>query len=333
MSVKTSSSAKASKGKILSYLGLGLACIGILILLVLPTMVPPYYSYLLATIFTTALLATSLNLVLGYGGLLHLHHGVFYGIGAYTVAIIMTKTSWPFALAVILGPLMAAVIAFVIGWFCVRLRGLYFGMLTLALGQLVWAIVYRWNALTNGDNGIHAIPVPDFLTSINSVYYTTLLVLLVSLVILNMITKSPFGLTLLATRDNPVRSESLGINVKRHRLIAFVIAGFFAGLAGVLFVLIERSVAPSLLYWDKSAEVLIMCLMGGLTVFLGPTLGAAILVLLSMIVGLYTEYWLLVLGILLLVLVLFLPQGILGYLVDKTKGRSHQRGESSNASN
>jgi len=306
---------------------MGLAVVGTLILLMIPSILTQYYVYLLATIFTTALLATSLNLVLGYGGLLHLHHGVFFGVGAYTVAIVMTKTTWPFAVAVLLAPLVAALIAFVIGWFCVRLRGLYFGMLTLALGQLVWAIVYRWNALTDGDNGIHAVPVPEFLTSVNSVYYTTLMVLIVSLVILYLITKSPFGLTLLATRDNPVRSESVGINVKRHRLTAFVIAGFFAGIAGVLFVLVERSVAPSLLFWNKSAEILIMCLMGGLTAFMGPALGAAILVFLSMIVGLYTEYWLLVLGLLLLILVLFLPQGILGYLMDNFRKNRSMRGE------
>ncbi|MDR3601676.1 MAG: branched-chain amino acid ABC transporter permease [Desulfosporosinus sp.] len=323
-----SSSSLILQEKFRTYLGLGMAVAGILILLAIPSLISPYYVYLLATIFTTALLATSLNLVLGYGGLLHLHHAVFYGIGAYTVAIIMTKTSWPFAIAVVLGPLVAALIALVIGWFCVRLRGLYFGMLTLALGQLVWAIVYRWNALTNGDNGIHSIPVPEFLTSVNSVYYTTLLVLIVSLVILYLIIKSPFGLTLIATRDNPMRSESLGINVKRHRLTAFVIAGFFAGVAGVLFILVERSVAPSLLFWNKSAEILIMCLMGGLTVFMGPTLGAAILVVLSMIVGLYTEYWLLVLGLLLLILVLFLPQGILGYLLkSRNNKKPSMRGE------
>ncbi|TGE38433.1 branched-chain amino acid ABC transporter permease [Desulfosporosinus fructosivorans] len=327
MSTNDMSSIKNSKGTFSTYLGLGLALAGILILLMVPNILTQYYVYLLATVFTTALLASSLNLILGYGGLLHLHHGVFFGVGAYTVAIVMTKTSWPFAAAVLLAPLFAALIALVIGWFCVRLRGLYFGMLTLALGQLVWAIVYRWNALTNGDNGIHAIPVPEFLTSINSVYYTTLLVLIASLVMLYVISKSPFGLTLLATRDNPVRSESVGINVKRHRLIAFVIAGFFAGIAGVLFVLVERSVAPSLLFWNKSAEILIMCLMGGLTVFMGPTLGAGILVLLSMVVGLYTEYWLLVLGLLLLILVLFLPQGILGVLMEIHGKRRSMRGE------
>ncbi len=326
MSTNNLKSIKSPK-KLSTYLGWAFAVAGVLILLVVPTILTQYYVYLLATVFTTALLASSLNLVLGYGGLLHLHHGVFFGVGAYTVAIVMTKTSWPFAVAILLAPMVAALIALVIGWFCVRLRGLYFGMLTLALGQLVWAIVYRWNALTNGDNGIHAIPVPESLSSINSVYYTTLLVLIISLIILYMITKSPFGITLLATRDNPVRSESIGINVKSHRLIAFVIAGFFAGIAGVLFVLVERSVAPSLLFWNKSAEILIMCLMGGLTVFMGPTLGAGILVLLSMIVGLYTEYWLLVLGLLLLILVLFLPQGILGYLMESYDKRRSMRGE------
>lgn len=327
MSVNSSNSLKIPQEKLKTYLGLGLGITGIALLLAIPAIISQYYVYLLATVFTTALLASSLNLVLGYGGLLHLHHGVFYGIGAYTVAIVMTKTSWPFAVAVVLGPLIAALIALLIGWFCVRLRGLYFGMLTLALGQLIWAIVYRWNALTNGDNGIHAIPVPEFLRSVNAVYYATLVVLVVSLAILFLITKSPFGLTLLGTRDNPVRSESVGINVKRHRLTAFVIAGFFAGIAGVLFVLVERSVAPSLLFWSKSAEILIMCLMGGLTVFMGPTLGAGILVLLSMIVGLYTEYWLLVLGLLLLILVLFLPQGILGFLVESYDKRRSRRGE------
>lgn len=303
-----------SRKNSLSRISLLVLIAGFGLFLVFPKFLSPYYIYLLATVFTTALLATSLNLVLGYGGLLHLHHAVFFGVGAYTVGIIMTKTTWPFTLAIILAPVISALIALIIGWFCVRLRGLYFGMLTLAMGQLVWAIVYRWTALTNGDNGIHSIPVPDFLTSLNSVYYVALIVLCASLVIMSQITKSAFGLTLQAARDNQTRAESIGVNVKGHRLTAFVIAGFFAGISGVLFVLVDRTIAPSLLFWNKSAEVLIMCLMGGMSVFMGPALGAFILVLLSMVVGLYTEYWLLVLGIILLILVLFLPQGILGFI-------------------
>ncbi|SPF37537.1 Branched-chain amino acid transport system / permease component family protein [Candidatus Desulfosporosinus infrequens] len=287
------------------------------ILLALPPVLPRYYLYLLASIFVTALLATSLNFILGYGGLLQLHHAVFFGVGAYTFSILMIKTSLPFGLAVIAGPVTATVIAFVIGWFCVRLRGLYFGMLTLALGQLVWAIIFRWSALTGGDDGLHGIPVPEIFSSLQGTYYISLGVLTVCLGVLYLILKSPFGLILLATRDNPERCESVGINIRRHRLAAFMIAGFFAGIAGVLFVLVEKSVSPSILTWGKSAEIMIMCLLGGLNTFFGPTLGAAVIVFLSMKVGAYTEYWLLVLGIILLVLVLVLPQGILGFWEEK----------------
>ncbi len=304
----------------------------LLILLILPPVLPRYYIYLLASIFVTALLATSLNFILGFGGLLQLHHGVFYGVGAYTISLILTKTAMPFWVAVFAAPVMAALFALVIGWFCVRLRGLYFAMLTLALGQLVWAVVFRWTGFTGGDDGLHGIPVPRAISSLTSVYYVTLVVFAACLVLMYIMLKSPFGLSLLATRDNPVRSESVGINLRRHRLAAFTIAGFFAGVAGVLFVLVEKSVSPSLLYWSESAEIMIMCLLGGLTTFFGPTLGAAIIVFLSMKVGTVTEYWLLVLGIILLVLVLVLPQGILGFLDERVKAtRTAQGGLGKNA--
>lgn len=192
------------------------------------------------------------------------------------------------------------------------LRGVYFGMLTIALGQLVWAIIYRWNSLTGGDDGIHAIPIPEALSSPTVMYYVAFLAFTVCSLVLFVLIKSPFGLILKASRDNSIRAEGIGVNVRKHQLIAFVTSGFFAGVAGVLFILLERSVTPSMLYWNKSAEVLIMCLIGGIGTFLGPSLGAAILVLLSMVIGVYTDYWLLVLGSILLVLVLFLPQGILG---------------------
>ncbi len=309
----------------------------LLLLLITAVFLPPflssYYLYLLTTIIMTALLAASLNFVLGYGGLLQLHHAVFFGIGAYTVALILTKTTWPFWVAAIAAPLVAGFFALLIGWFCVRLRGLYFGMLTLALGQLVWAVVYKWRSFTGGDDGIHAIPIPDYLASPTAVYYVNLAVLVISLIVLYIIIKSPFGLTLVATRDNPVRSQSVGVNIRRHQLAAFVLAGFFAGVAGVLFVLIEQSVSPSLLYWSKSAEVLIMCLLGGMAVFMGPTLGAAVLVLLSMVVGTYIDYWLLVLGLILLLLVLFLPQGVLGFLQEKLTGRKSAEGGERDAAN
>lgn len=294
--------------------GLIIAAVLVGVLLFFPPFVPRYYIYLLATILVTALLANSLNFVLGYGGLLQLHHAVFYGVGAYAAALILVRTSWPFWLGMLAAPFVAAFAALLIGWFCVRLRGLYFGMLTLALGQLVWAVVYRWYKFTGGDDGIHGVPVPEWLSSINAAYYFIFFISAISLAILYIIINSPFGLTLQAVRDNPARSESVGVDIKRHQLAAFVLSGFFAGVAGVLFVVLERSVSPALLFWNKSAEILIMCLLGGMFTFAGPLLGAAAIVVISTVVGVYTEYWLFVLGIILLAVVLFLPQGILGFL-------------------
>jgi branched-chain amino acid transport system permease protein len=289
-----------------------------------PLVLSPYANYLLTSIFITALFATSLNFVLGYGGLLQFHHAVPFGVGAYASAIVLTKTNLPFLLGIIAGPIAAAIITLFIGWFCVRLRGLYFGMLTLALGQLVWAIIYRWNSLTGGDDGIHAVPIPEVLGSPTVIYYIAFLAFSVGLLVLFTLVKSPFGLLLKASRDNSVRAEGIGVDVHRHQLIAFVISGFFAGIAGVVFVLLERSVTPSMLYWNKSAEVLIICLIGGMGTFLGPSLGAAILVLLSMVIGVYTDYWLLVLGSILLLLVLFLPQGILGLASELLQKLTHK---------
>ncbi len=301
--------------------------------LILPFLAPLYYVYLASSILVTALLASSLNFVLGYGGLMQLHQAVFYGVGAYAVAILASKTALPFWTSFLAGPLAAAAAALVIGWFCVRLRGLYFGMLTLALGQLVWAVVYRWYNFTGGDDGIHGIPVPDWLSSINSTYYFIFVVCALALTALYLIIKSPFGLTLQAVRDNPVRSESVGIDNKKLQLAAFVLSGFFAGLAGVLFLVLERSVSPALLFWNKSAEILIMCLLGGMYTFFGPVLGAAVIVILATITGMYTEYWLMVLGSILLVVVLFIPQGILGFAGDLWAKKTGKGAREINASN
>lgn len=294
----------------------------LVVLLILPPFIPRFYVYVLNLVFVTALLAMSLNLVLGYGGMLQLHHCVFYGVGAYTAALMFTKTPLPMWMGFMAGPLMAAAVGLLIGWFCVRLRGIYFGMLTIALGMLVWAIIYRWYDFTGGDDGIHGIPLPALLSSINGSYYFALIITVICLVVLYLIVKSPFGSMLQAIRDNPERSEAVGINTGRHRLAAFVIASFFGGIAGVLFVTLERSISPSLLFWDVSAEVLIMCILGGMFTFSGPVLGATMVVLLRIFVGIYTEYWTLILGIILLLLVIFLPEGVMGYFQEKFKPRA-----------
>ena len=316
--------------KLLDSKGWGLPLVLFLILLLLPTFIPRFFVYILGLIYVTSLLAMSLNLLVGHGGMFQFHHAVFYGVGAYTVALILTKTSWPLWVGFIAGPIVAAFTGLIIGWFCVRLTQLYFGMLQISLGSLIWAIEYRWYKFTGGDDGIHGIPMPAFLSSLNRSYYFILIVLAVSLILLYLIFKSPFGSTLLAIRDNPQRCGAMGIHVRRHQLLAIVIGTFFAGVAGVLFVVLERSVFPDLLFWVLSLEIFIMCLLGGWFTFAGPALGAAITVALRTFVGKYTEYWTLILGVLLILLIFFLPQGVMGYLQEIFKPRIKEGNERGN---
>jgi len=287
------------------------------IFLFVPSFLPRFHVYLLGLIFTTGLLAVSLNLVLGLGGMYQFHHAVFYGIGAYTVALVITKTALSPWIGFLLAPLVSALLSLAIGLICVRLSKLYFGMLQISLGSLVWAVVFRWYSFTGGDDGIHGISVPDIISSTSGAYYFSLVLTGLCLVVMQRIVNSPFGRSFQAVRDNPVRSEAVGINVKRVQLTWMVISGAFAGIAGSMFVVIEGSVFPELMFWTLSLEIIIMCLLGGWFTFLGPMLGAAIIVLLRTFVGIYTEYWTIILGIVLMLLILFLPQGVLGYFLEK----------------
>ncbi len=291
------------------------------LLLLLPSFLPRFYIYLLALIFVTGLLATSLNLVLGFGGMYQLHHAVFYGTGAYSAALVLTKTGLPVWVGFLAAPLLAALLSLLMGLLCVRLSKLYFGMLQLSLGSLVWAVVFRWYAFTGGDDGIHGIPLPDLISSTTGTYYFTLIITGICLFLMYRVVNSPFGRIFQAIRDNPGRGEAIGINVKAHQLTGLVIAGLFAGVAGSLFMTVEGSVFPDLLFWTLSLEILVMCLLGGWFTFLGPMFGAAIIVGLRVVAGIYTEYWTMILGILLMLLIFFLPEGALGYFAERLKQR------------
>ena len=271
----------------------------------------------------------SLNMVVGHGMIFQFHHGVFYGVGAYTVALMLTKTSLPIWVGFVAGPIVAAVVGLLIGWFCVRLTRLYFAMLQISLGSLIWTIVHRWYSFTGGDDGVYGIAMPSILSSLNSRYYFVLIILVICLILMYLILKSPFGASLLAIRDNPQRCEAVGINVRRHQLGAIVIATFFAGIAGVLFVVLEKFVHPDLLFWVLSLEIFIMCLLGGWFTFAGPLLGAAIMVGLRTFVSIYTEYWTLILGVILILIIFFLPEGVMGYLLEKFGPQASRAGESS----
>ena len=294
--------------------------IGIVLLaafLLLPQFLPRFYIYLFALIFAICLLATSLNMVLGFGGMYQFHHSVFYGFGAYAFALFVTKSGLPLWIAYVIAPFCSALLGLVLGLITVRLTQLYFGMLQISLGSLVWAIIYRWYSFTGGDDGIHGIPIPDLIGSSIGAYYFNLIVTAACLLLMYMIVNSPFGRTFQGIRDNPERCEAVGVNVQRQQLVGQIIAAFFAGIAGTLFVTVEGSVFPDLMFWTLSLEILIMCLLGGWFIFMGPALGAVIIITLRTFVGIYTEYWTLILGIVLMLLIFFLPEGVLSLFLRK----------------
>jgi len=295
------------------------AIIGLIILCIIPFVLPRFYVYLTSIILLTGLLATSLNIVLGFGGMFQFHHAVFYGTGAYATALMIMKSGLSPWLGFIVGPLVSALLSLIMGIICIRLSKLYFGMLQISLGSLVWIIVYRWYSFTGGDDGLHGIPVPDIISTPASAYYFTLIITIVSMFIMYKIIKSPFGSALQGIRDNPVRSEMIGINVKRHQLLGLVIAGFFAGIAGSLFIVVDNTAFPDMLFWTLSLEILIMCLLGGWFSFLGPMLGAAIIIILRTFISTFTSYWTFVLGIIMMFVIFFLPNGVLGYIEEKLK--------------
>lgn len=304
----------------LVWIGVGI------ILIILPVVLRRFHVYLSTEMLILALFAVSFNLVLGYGGRLSFGHAAFYGIGGYTVGLLAIKGSVPFPLNLLAAPILGALAAFVIGYLCVRLRGFYFAMLTFALGQIVYVIAFKWYDFTGGDNGIQGIPVPSWLATQTAFYYFTLVLVVVSLVILWRLVNSPFGHTLQAMRENTERTEFIGINVGRYQLIAFVISGFFCGLAGGLFALLTRSISPGALFWTTSAEVVFMSVLGGMFTFLGPAIGAVLLVFLDYVISSYTEFWAVFLGGTLILAVLFFRRGVAGFFEDRFRALSARYG-------
>jgi branched-chain amino acid transport system permease protein len=251
----------------------------------------------------------------------------------------MKKLALPFVLAWPAAGVFGAACALVFGFFCVRLTRIYFAMLTLAFAQIVWAICFKWNELTGGEQGMPEIPYPDFgwiervganvpllggWRTAEYFYFLTVVLVAASLWALHRIVTSPFGRMLTTIRENAERAEFIGVNVRRYELAAFVLAGTFAGLAGGLFGIFNRGVFPDFAYWTKSSEVLIMTLLGGMGTFFGPSIGALVLILLNQQIVSYTEYWPLVLGTVLVVLLFGFPGGIAG-AVGALSGRLFRR--------
>ena len=268
-----------------------------------------------------SLLALSFNLLFGYMGQLSFGQAAFYGLGGYAVALLMTKVQFNFWLSIVAGILVASLIGLLVGYFCVRLRGIYFAVLTLAFGQLIFFIVFKWHDFTGGDDGIQGVFPPEYLKSPVAYYYFILLVFLAAAFVLWKIIHSPFGQTIKSMRENSERTEFLGIHIAKYQLITFVIAAALAGLAGAIWVPFYRSVAPSYLTWIKSGEPVMAAILGGPSLFFGPVLGMFIMTFFHAWVLGFTIYWPVVMGALILFIIFFLPGGILGYAQEKLKER------------
>ncbi|NIO05922.1 MAG: branched-chain amino acid ABC transporter permease [Proteobacteria bacterium] len=302
---------------------------GVALALLALVLVPFFLSDFLVVFATEMLImvlfALSFNLLFGYTGLLSFGHAAYFSIGAYGTGLFLSRVSPSLLLAFLIGIVFSFIVAFLIGYFCVRLDEIYFAMLTLAFGMMVHAILWKWDSLTGGADGLVGIPRPKFsillatieFSSIPGYYYLTLVVVGICVFILWRVSRSPFGLVLKSIRENHERVEFLGIAMRRYRLGAFVISGTFCGVAGALFAPFERSIAPDISFWTKSAEPVFMSLLGGTKVFFGPAVGASLFMYLREIISGYTELWMIYLGAILIAFVIFLPGGILGFISDK----------------
>jgi branched-chain amino acid transport system permease protein len=287
---------------------------GALLLLPLLAQTWPYVTVLAIDLLTAALFATSLHFIMGPAGMHSFGHAAYFGLGAYAAAILMRALHLPMELALIAAPFVAALGALIFGWFSVRLSGVYLAMLTLAFAQIVWSVVFQWDAFTGGSNGLTGVWPAPWLSSKAAYYYLTLLFVIAGVLLLRRALFAPFGYALRAARDSPLRAEALGIHVNRLQWAAFVLAGWFAGLAGALFAFSKGSISPDSLAVGRSVDGLVMVLLGGLQTLSGPWVGAVTFTWLQDSVARSTDYWRALLGAVILLLVLVFPQGIVGFV-------------------
>jgi len=289
---------------------------GLLLLLLVPLLqgAAPYAVVLMIDVLIAVLFATSLHFVMGPAGLHSFGHAAYFGLGAYGAALCLKAWLLPMELALLLGPLAATLAALLFGWFCVRLSGVYLAMLTLAFAQIVWAVVFQWDGLTGGSNGMVGIWPAPWLAGKTALYLVTLLFTVAGCALLARLLQAPLGLALRAGRDSPLRAHAIGIDVARLQWLAFVIAGSIAGLAGALFAFAKGTISPETLGVAKSVDGLVMVLLGGVQTLSGPWAGAALFTWLQDTVMRQTDYWRALLGATMLALVLLFPLGVAGGL-------------------
>jgi branched-chain amino acid transport system permease protein len=286
------------------------------------------YTELGTRVLVLGLAAMALNFLLGFTGVLSFGHAAYFGLGAYgagmTIKYLMPSTP----LAILVGVAVGTLAAVVIGALIVKLRGVYFAMVTIAFGQVFFFIAFRWNAVTGGDDGLTGwsrqpldlgVTQIDILGSDKAFYYLVLLLFAAAVGAMALLLRSPFGRTLLAIRENEQRARFLGIAVEQHIWLSFVISCLFASMAGALFALLNNFTDPRTLHWSQSGNFVIMAVLGGMRSFWGPLIGAAIFVVLQDYVSSQTENWMSFIGLFFVLVVLFFPRGLLGMLKRKAK--------------
>jgi len=273
----------------------------------------PYQVNLASHVLTWSLFAMSFNMLWGITGMLSFGQALYYGLGAYFVGLMVNYlgSTW-YLPAIGIGMLSVAGLSFLLGLLVIRVGGVYFTMLTLAFGQLAWQITFKWYDFTGGDDGIQGITPPGFLENRVVYYYFLLVLVLFSIWILKRIAYSPFGLVLRCIQQNPDRVRFLGRRVRRNQLRIYIISSLFAALAGSLMAGVDNSIHTDMFYWTTSGEVILMSVLGGINQFFGPFVGAVVLLLIEDFVGAYTQYWSLIIGIIILVMVLVFPKGLVG---------------------
>ncbi|TAM59833.1 branched-chain amino acid ABC transporter permease [bacterium] len=308
------------------------AIIGALLLLAIaiPRLgLPAFYVSLLTQTWIYGILAMSLDLLVGFTGLVSFMQAAFFGIGAYVVAIAATRYHFTdFWLTLLIAILVAAVTAAAFAALALRAEDVGFIIITLALNEIIWGLAYQWVSMSGGDNGITGflrVDVGPFHTTGNAgFYYLSLTALIVCLTLLTLIVRSPFGLVLVGARERPRRMAALGYNVWLFRYLALIVAAMFAAVAGVLFAYYNEFVGPGSLSLDTTVQILIMVILGGTGTLIGPLLGAGILVFLSNALSDITQRWVLILGAVYVVTVMYAPDGIVG-LVKQLAARARSR--------
>jgi branched-chain amino acid transport system permease protein len=293
---------------------LGLALL--IFVFALPVFVGPFSLVLLTEIALFALASMSLYFIMGPGGMVSFGHAAFFGGGAYAAALMVHYMHTPMELAIFLAPFLVGLLALIIGWFCVRLSGVYMAMLTLAFAQICWSIVFQWGEFTGGDDGILSIWPPDWAGEKIVFYYLTMVLCVGGVLTLRYLIFTPFGYTMRACRDSALRVDSIGIDMHRQQWLAFALAGVFAGLAGGIYVFSKGSIFPDEMAIPRSFDFLFMVLLGGVESLFGPIAGAAAFTWLHDQIA-RIDFWQLILGGIFILLVVAFPQGIAGSIYNR----------------